>query len=159
MSESSPAEVFAKISEKDEKSGKWMILSLNKKKKAVVDATGDGLESLRKAFDEGKCSWALFRVHGVDVQENVTSIRPKLVQINWVGEKVSAFAKMGALEGKQKVSKIFKGIACSFDANGSDDVSADEIVKKLCASGGAHKPVYYDFGCDEKIQLEFYQKK
>jgi len=29
-------------------------------------------------------------------------------------------------------------------------------VSKLCASGGAHKPTYYAFGNDEKIDLEFY---
>jgi len=46
--------------------------------------------------------------------------------------------------------------ACTFDINSKEDISAKEIVSKLCASGGAHKPTYYAFGNDEKIDLEFY---
>mmetsp|Transcript_16612 Transcript_16612/g.23266 ORF Transcript_16612/g.23266 Transcript_16612/m.23266 type:complete len:145 (-) Transcript_16612:401-835(-) len=123
----SPSDVFTKISNKEASAGQWMIVSFDAKKKLAVDATGEGFESLNKALDDAKCAWVCFNVHGVDVRENVQSVRTKLVQYNWVGDKVPSMKKMQALSGKPKVAKLFKGIACTFDINSKEDISAKEI--------------------------------
>uniref|UniRef100_A0A7S3ZHK6 ADF-H domain-containing protein n=1 Tax=Lotharella globosa TaxID=91324 RepID=A0A7S3ZHK6_9EUKA len=151
------SEAFAKISGKDAKAGSWMVVNLEKKKVAFV-AEGEGLESLKKALDDAQCMWACINVHGVDVRANVESTRHKLVQINWVGENVPAMKKMGALQGKGAIAKLFKGAALELNCNKPEEISTTEIVGKLSAAGGAHKPTYYAFGGGEKVDLNFYDK-
>jgi len=112
-----------------------------------------GLETFKKALDASQVLWGLICVHGVDVRANVESVRRKLVQINWVGSGVKPMARSNALGGKAKVGKLIKGVAATIDA--TELFSGQEIVDKLCAAGGAHKPTYYSFG-DEKIDLGFY---
>merc|ERR1712196_592974 len=117
------------------------------------DAKGEGLKSLADSLDSSKCAWACINVHGVDQRQNVESVRTKLVQINWVGESVPSMKKMQALSGKNAVAKLFKGVAINLDVNEASEITTKEIVDKLCASGGAHKPTYYAFGNDEKVDL------
>mmetsp|Transcript_24339 Transcript_24339/g.45555 ORF Transcript_24339/g.45555 Transcript_24339/m.45555 type:complete len:157 (-) Transcript_24339:181-651(-) len=151
------SKAFDTISGKEAKAGSWMVVNLEKKKIALA-AEGEGLESLKKALDDGQCMWACINVHGVDVRANVESTRHKLVQINWVGENVPAMKKMGALAGKSKAAKLFKGVAMELNVNKASEITTEEIVSKLCASGGAHKPTYFNFGGGEKVDLNFYDK-
>mmetsp|Transcript_947 Transcript_947/g.2124 ORF Transcript_947/g.2124 Transcript_947/m.2124 type:complete len:166 (+) Transcript_947:31-528(+) len=160
MSSASPADAFKVISGKEAKAGSWMICNLDSKKKVEVFAQGVGLGDLKTKFPEleDKVAWVGFNVHGVDERANVQSTRFKLVQINWVGPKVTSMKKMNALAGKSKIAKVFKGMAATFDIDSVEDLTVKSISSKLLAAGGAHKPTYYLFGSaeDEKFALEFY---
>jgi len=178
MSSASPADAFKVISGKEAKAGSWMICNLDSKKKVEVFAQGVGKEKidrlqiftpnqyeiglgdLKTKFPEleDKVAWVGFNVHGVDERANVQSTRFKLVQINWVGPKVTSMKKMNALAGKSKIAKVFKGMAATFDIDSVEDLTVKSISSKLLAAGGAHKPTYYLFGSaeDEKFALEFY---
>lgn len=126
----------------------------------VASATGeeiasgtDGLAAMVAALDETKVLFGAIRVLGVDEQENVTSSRPKIVRVNWVGTKVPAMKKMGALQGKAKIAEIWNGSAGEVDANKPEEIDMNTVGCMLLASGGAHKPTKYVFGPSEEIPL------
>ena len=122
----------------------WVVAD----EKGEEKANGAGLGELI-ALLENEAASVLFvalRVTGVDEQENVTSTRPKIVRINWVGSKVPAMKKMGALAGKQVMSGLWNGVAVEVEANKTSDLSMNSIAVELLRSGGAHKPTKYDFG-------------
>ena len=130
--------------------GLWVVAD----EKGEEKANGTGLNELLAHLEqaESQVLFVALRVAGVDQQENVTSTRPKIVRINWVGAKVPAMKKMGALAGKSVISGIWNGVAVEFDAHTPADLSMNAIGVKLLASGGAHKPTKYDFG-DGEIPL------
>ena len=47
---------------------------------------------------------------------------------------------------KAGVKEYFVGAHIDIQVSDKDLLSEDEILAKLLASGGAHKPKYYDFG-------------
>uniref|UniRef100_A0A7S2XC18 ADF-H domain-containing protein n=1 Tax=Lotharella oceanica TaxID=641309 RepID=A0A7S2XC18_9EUKA len=154
----SPAKAFGEIAHKEAKAGSFVVCSVGKK--VVIDSQGVGLSELKKAFASDKVLFAAFNVHGVDERANVKSTRTKIIQINWIGSDVAPMKKMGALSGKSKITKVFKGMAATMNINEVDDLTVESIAKILLASGGAHKPSYYLFGPDEseKYDLNFYSK-
>jgi len=130
--------------------GLWVIAD----EKGEEKASGSGLGQLVSFLDQAETQvlFVAFRVAGVDAQENVTSTRPKIVRINWVGAKVPAMKKMGALAGKSTISGMWNGIAVEVEANKPSELSMNTIAVELLRSGGAHKPTKYDFG-DGEIAL------
>jgi len=132
----------------------WLLVSVNKDTKALEIATsGSGLSSLHDALDDSKLQFAALKVTGIE-QSSVTSKRPKIVQINWVGPSVPPMQRKNALAFKQEISSLFAGVATVIDAVSKDDLSQKVLADKLLTSGGAHKPSYYDFGNEEHYQLE-----
>ncbi|GAB5355022.1 hypothetical protein AAMO2058_000170000 [Amorphochlora amoebiformis] len=153
------SQTFTKIAAKEAKAGSYMIVELDAKKKVQIRGeSGVGLASLKSNLPTDKVCWAAINVHGVDVRANVESVRTKVVQINWVGKDVPAMKRMQALAGKEKVGKIFKGVALTMDVTIAEDVTPELIVKALLACGGAHKPTYYQMGAEEgeKVEANFY---
>jgi len=120
----------------------------------VPVASGTGIESFCEAFQEDKIQWGVINVYGVDQQDNVTSRRPKYVQINWVGPRVPAMKRLGALSGKAPVTALFQGVQVTIDCNDKNELDKKTIGKALLQCGGAHKPTHYDFGGDDTISLE-----
>jgi len=118
-----------------------------------VAAGLDGLAGMTAALEINKVLFGALRVHGEDIQENVTSERPKICRVNWVGEKVPAMKKMQALQGKAKIAEIWNGAALELDANKAEEISMNNFAVKLLGAGGAHKPTQYNFGPDQIIAL------
>mmetsp|Transcript_11165 Transcript_11165/g.16021 ORF Transcript_11165/g.16021 Transcript_11165/m.16021 type:complete len:149 (+) Transcript_11165:39-485(+) len=137
------------VSDQKSDAGAWVISDADGNE---TDSGTDGLASLASKFVENQVQFAAIRVCGVDEQENVTSTRPKIVRINWVGKKVPAMKKMSALQGKQKMSDLWNGCAVEVEANTQDDLTMKAVGVELLRCGGAHKPTHYDFG-DDKIPL------
>jgi len=117
-------------------------------------ASGVGLDDFVATFSESKNQWGVIKIFGVDQQDNVTSKRVKLVQINWVGPKVPAKQRSTALSGKAAVGQLAKGVTLTLDCNDKEDLTPVIIGKALLRSGGAHKPTHYDFGGGVTISLE-----
>jgi len=115
---------------------------------------GTGLDSMRDSLDEAKIQWAVINVIGVDQQDNVTSRRPKYVLVNWVGPRVPAMKRMGALSGKAHVAALLKGVQVTMDCNDKADLNTKTMAKLLLQCGGAHKPTFYDFGGGSMISVE-----
>merc|ERR1719223_1448036 len=127
---------WKEVSDQSASAGAWVVADSD----GNESATGSGLASLVETFEPSKVQFAAIRVCGVDEQENVTSTRPKIVRINWVGAKVPAMKKMSALQGKQTIAGIWNGCAAEFDANKPEEIDMNSIGCELLKSGGAHKP-------------------
>merc|ERR1711998_137712 len=138
---------------KDAQAGTWVTMDAE----GTELASGtDGLTGFKGALSEDGIIFGCIRVHGVDERDNVTSVRPKLVRVNWVGKKVKPMKKMGALQGKQKAAEIYNGAACEVDAEEEEEVSQQAIGSALLKSGAAHKPLRYEFdngGADGDVIL------
>lgn len=136
----------------------WCIVDFDLATKKLVDAgTGKGWGDFCASFDEKKIQFGFIKVVGVDERESVTSFRPKLVQINWVGSGVSPMKRMGALSGKSDVARFSKGVGVTMDSTDADDLSMNNVSLELVKAGAAHKPTFYHFGGEgdsaDKIQL------
>jgi len=116
-------------------------------------AKGTGIDEFRDSFDDTKIQWGVINVIGVDQQDNVTSRRPKYVLVNWVGPRVPAMKRMGALSGKSAVLALLQGVQVTIDCNDRTELDMKTIGKALLQCGGAHKPTHYDFGSGQEISL------
>jgi len=131
----------------------WAVLEVQGENVVGV-AKGTGLDNMTNALDEAKIQWAVINVIGVDQQDNVTSRRPKFVLVNWVGPRVPAMKRMGALSGKAVITALLKGVQVTIDSNDKAELNTKTIAKALLQCGGAHKPTYYDFGAGTTITID-----
>lgn len=140
------------VTAKDSAAGTWVVADSS----GAETGSGVGVESLLESLDEKLIQFAALLVHGNDIKENVTSTRPKICRINWVGGKVPAMKKMGALTGKQTIADMWQGNAIEVDMSEKKDFKdvCKDIQSELLRSGGAHKPNQYDYG-DHQIDFHF----
>jgi len=133
---------------KDGAANNWTIMQLEGN--ALQDVkTGKGLEALRSALDDTKIQFAALKVIASDDMSN----RAKFVQINWIGPKVPAMKRIGALSAKPLAAEVYTSIGVFCDTNDRDDLHAKVLAKRMLGAGGAHKPLSYDFGDDHKFLL------
>ena len=140
---------FTALNKRDAAAGSWVIANF----KGEESGTGSDLASFLEAFDEAEIQFAVILVMGVDERKSVTSNRPKLVRINWIGKSVSPMKKSKALRGKEAISKLWRGVGVELNAEQASEISAKEIAEGLLKAGAAHKPTFYDFG-SEKYTIE-----
>jgi len=138
----SPGAGWKAVSSQQSEAGVWVVAD----DKGEEIGVGSGLQSLRESLDSSRVLFAAIRVMGVDAQENVTSKRPKITRINWVGLKVPTMKKMGALSGKAKIAEQWPGTAAAVDATSQESLDMNSLAVELLRIGGAHKPTHYDFG-------------
>jgi len=126
----------------------------NGKNLELIGKGSGGLAELAKGFDEKEIMWAAILVKGVDQQENVTSVRPKIVRVSFNGKTVPVMKRNRTLQFKAPVDKLFTGCAIDFQCSLLTEVEPLAIAMKLLASGGAHKPTHWDFGDGQSITLK-----
>jgi hypothetical protein len=133
----------------------WSIVGYSFEQKQIVeDGSGSGgLSEMIKSFDESKIQWGVIQVVGVDQQNTVTSNRPKFIRIDWIGQKVSPMKKRVSLQESSNIAELYQGVAVSVQVNKASEITTQVIGRKLLDCGGAHKPTYYDFGGDERIDI------
>jgi len=144
----------------------WAIMHFDAGKNLIVHKTGSGglLDMNSHITEEKEVVVAAIKVTGVDQQQNVTSRRPKYVLITIIPRAVSPLRKGLILQKKGEIDNLFKGITCLLQfsdcAAPPKDLTHLGIGKSLLAAGGAHKPVFYDFGGGEHLSLkDIYDKK
>lgn len=137
----------------DKDATNWILLGFPKKTLDVVGSGSGGLSELVGKFDDAEVMFAAFKVLGVDDKAAVTSSRSKYIGVTFVGGNVSGMKKSRTLSSKEEINMLFQGCAASMQISAADELTAIEVARKLLASGGAHKPVHYDFGGDETINL------
>jgi len=109
-------------------------------------AEGTGFDHLTATFEDNKIQWGVIRIEGVDSRGGLESRRAKYLQINWVGPSVAPMKKLKALSGKEQITVFLGSVGGTLDARERGDLDRLVIAKQLIASGGAHKPSWYDFG-------------
>jgi len=124
----------------------WMVIGFPGKNLELIGKGSGGIDELATKFDEKEIMWAALLVKGVDQQENVTSVRPKIVRISFNGKTVPVMKRNRTLQFKAPVDKLFQGCAIDYQCSMLSEVEPLAIAMKLLASGGAHKPTHWDFG-------------
>jgi len=102
--------------------------------------------------------FGVYHVVGVDNRGNVVSRRAKDILIKFVGPNVGGLAKGRAEPHSLGLQKIFNGLAATFQVASKDDITRKLIIDKLVQTGGAHKPTGYEFGKDDVVEVDFYDK-
>ncbi|KAL0484069.1 coactosin [Acrasis kona] len=126
----------------------WMLLGYdeensdkqNIKVKLVGKGTG-GYDEFVKQLSDDKALYGVFRVIAVDDD----SRRTKFVFVTFLGSKLVPLKRARVSTHKSAFAKLFNGFHAEVYASSEDDLSKDEIVKKLNSATGAHKPKGYEF--------------
>jgi Cofilin/tropomyosin-type actin-binding protein len=152
------ADTWAELT-KEEGNANWLFLSHKAGSKSELEVLGSGnggINEMRGALDEGKVGFGVIKVVGVDDKATTKSRRFKYVFVTFIGNNVNVLTKARVSIQKGQVTPLFHGVQVYVDIQGADELTQELIANKLTASGGAHKPTYYDFGGDEHYQLDFY---
>lgn len=144
---------FAKVAGRKGKGGQWIIA--NHKGELVKE--GFGIGALKEAFEDSKVQFAVIRIDGVDEQEKVTSVRSKMVRLDWVGSSVKIRKRKRSLTGKPIIQKMWEGVSVTMSVKSIDELDAVNLCQGLLNACGAHKPTYYEFG-DKQVPLADVQK-
>jgi len=88
--------------------------------------------------------WGAFKVVGVDDRGNTVSRRPKYIFVKYTPPSTSAMKRATAGRHKGSIKPIFT-THVDFEIESKDELTEDEVVQKLRASGGAHQPTSYEF--------------
>lgn len=148
-----PRTIYQRMIDNQQSDYNWMILEVGSDLAVKCVNTGLGIDKLQSSFQDTNIQWAVLLVLAVDQQDNVTSRRTKLVQVNWVGRRVPPMKKMGALSGKSAVTNFAQGVHVTIDCNDREDLTMIVVGKALLQNSGAHKPSHYEFGGGGSIDL------
>jgi len=151
-----------KVADVKNEEADWAIYGLDNDKakvpNMVVAGSGTGGLSELTAFlsqddAQDKIYFGALLAQGVDQQENLTSKRPKLVFITWLGPKMPAIKKARGSVLRPDVAGAFAGASVSIECNSVDSISQKELGKKLLSAGAAHKPTHFHFGKEQQIAV------
>lgn len=148
----------------DEKTdNNWIMTTVVGKEITLVGAGNKGFAGLKEHLEnsQNQVQFGVFRVWGVDDRhKNVDVVRrtPKWVFLKFLGRDVSFVKKAKVANHATAVKETsFDGAGLSISFDGSEDLdgfSMRSVAEDLLNMGGAHKPVYYDFGPDQRFNLE-----
>merc|ERR1712130_993608 len=73
------------FNQKKQKVGRWILMSY----KGEYLSNGHSLTTLKEDLEQrvSEICFAVIRVDGIDQQESVVSVRPKLVRVDWIGTR------------------------------------------------------------------------
>jgi len=134
----------------------WILFSFenDKSTKLVSSATGPGgLDELKGNFKDDQIHYGAFRVTGVDNRETTVSRRPKFIWFTYIGPKLSVLKKARTSTQKPDLAKFFQSAQMNLELSSTDDLTKLEVGKRLLASGGAHKPTYYEFADGDILNI------
>eukprot|EP00616_Rhizochromulina_sp_CCMP1243_P007144 CAMPEP_0118966420 /NCGR_PEP_ID=MMETSP1173-20130426/3892_1 /TAXON_ID=1034831 /ORGANISM="Rhizochromulina marina cf, Strain CCMP1243" /LENGTH=246 /DNA_ID=CAMNT_0006915197 /DNA_START=13 /DNA_END=753 /DNA_ORIENTATION=- len=124
----------------------WVMMQYDDAGKALsVTATGEGGLSEFKAHLDESLAWGGFRCTAVDDRQNTTSRRPKFVFVQYMPSTAPAMrrAKMGSHKGTLKA--VMHSAHLDMMVETPDELTETDLVARLQAATGAHKPNGYEF--------------
>lgn len=131
-------------------------------KELEFKAAGEGrladfVAALTEHLGENKTGWCGFRCYGVDDRGNTVSKRAKIVFVQYMPPSAPAMkkAKMGSHKGVAKAA-FDKAHMDILVENVEEDLVKDDLVTKLQAATGAHKPNGYEFEVGEFTDADYY---
>lgn len=124
----------------------WVVCEYDSAGKVIeVKASGTGGLSEFKAQLGDALAWGGFKCIAVDNRENTISKRSKYVFVQYMPAAGPAMrkAKMGSHKGSIKT--VCTGAHLDIMVDTVEDITEDDLVKRLQAATGAHKPNGYEF--------------
>ncbi len=147
LSDSSISEAWTEIRADDGQTN-WMLLGYdeaNSNSKSIkIELVGKGTggyDEFIQQLSEDRAMYGVFKVIAVDDD----SRRTKFVFVTFLGPKLPPLKRARVSTHKTAFAKLFNGFHTEVYATTPDDITQEEIVKKLNSSTGAHKPKSYEF--------------
>jgi len=134
----------------------WILFTFENDKSTKLVVAGEGaggVDELKSKLDDNAIMYGAFKVTGVDNRETTVSRRPKFIWFTFVGPKVSVLKKARTSTQKPELAKFFSSAQLNLELSGSDDLTKNDVGKRLLASGGAHKPTHYEFADGDLLPL------
>lgn len=150
------SEAWAKILDDADTAG-WLFLEYSGDSKSLeLKATGPGgLNAFREVLGDN-VGWGAFRCAAVDRRGGVDSKRAKLIFVQYKPESASAMKKARMNSHKGDVKDVIINTHLDIAVETMDDLKETDLIVKLQAATGAHKPNGYEFEEGEFIEADFY---
>lgn len=142
----------------DKNPSAWVLLNYTPDGKSIeLKAAGEGGLKSFKAELGDELAWGGFRCYGVDRRGGLECKRPKFVFVQYKPEAVSMVkkAKMGAHKGDVKA--VLTGAHLDINVESMEDLEEQNLITKLQAATGAHKPNGYEFEEGVFVEADFYE--
>lgn len=143
------AEAFDELKNKD--SINWLLCQYDSTGKAL-EFHSKGTKGLGEILDNFKDDIILYGVYKVIAVDD-DSKRTKFIQITWVGPNVKPMVRAKVSTHKSVVISYFKGSHVEVHYGSTNDISKDDLAKRLTTSTGSHKPKAYDWGDGEVTEV------
>jgi len=134
----------------------WILFAFESDKSTKLVAAGEGaggIDELKTHLKEEGVFYGAFRVVGVDNRETTVSRRPKYIWFTFIGSRVAVLKKAKTSTQKPEVAKFFASAQMNIELSSVDDLTKNEVAKKLLGSGGAHKPTHYEFAENDNLAI------
>lgn len=143
----------------DDQPETFVVLKYNATGKGLeLSSVGTGgLEAFKAELPEDLVAWGGFRCMAVDDRGNVVCKRPKFVFVQHSPSGASAMKKARMPTHKGAVKEALHSAHLDVTV---EDINADlldqELVTRLQAATGAHKPNGYEFEKDQFVAADYY---
>eukprot|EP01083_Nonionella_stella_P194711 717990_1 len=138
----------------------WICLSEDGKTKVmqVLGSGSGGLNELKDTMkaNQDKVLFVVLRCNAVDEKSGLVSNREKYMFVTFIGASCPVLKKARTTVYKPEAEAFFGGqVQYNVDVDGGDlDLfSPLTLGKKMLAAGGAHKPIRYEFGPGQAIDV------
>jgi len=131
----------------------WAVFRLdeeNKKLLRVASSGRCGLDRVHKHLKDDEISFGIIRVYAVEAGIK----QPKFFFFKWAGPTAPLKRKVAANGVKTSVQAYFSPVHGHAEIDAHDQLTEDEIIKRLLASRGSHKPSRWEFGTGNNEEEE-----
>eukprot|EP00746_Dinoflagellata_sp_MGD_P001580 gnl/MRDRNA2_/MRDRNA2_102993_c0_seq1.p1 gnl/MRDRNA2_/MRDRNA2_102993_c0~~gnl/MRDRNA2_/MRDRNA2_102993_c0_seq1.p1 ORF type:complete len:520 (-),score=132.02 gnl/MRDRNA2_/MRDRNA2_102993_c0_seq1:58-1617(-) len=114
-----------------------------------------GLKSFKTELGQS-IAWGGFRCNAIDKRGGVECKRPKFIFVQYKPESTSAIKKAKQGSHKGAVKDALAGAHLDLLVENDDDLEEQQLIQKLQAATGAHKPNGYEFEDGVFVEADFY---
>jgi len=134
----------------------WIYCKYSADKKLDLAASGEGGLTEFKAQIGEEMAWGGFLCHGVDKRGGTEVRRKKLVFVQVRPESLSMVKKGKMTSHQADVKGAIIGTHLDIAVESVAELDEQNLIKKLQAATGAHKPNGYEFDPGNFLEADFY---
>mmetsp|Transcript_44597 Transcript_44597/g.105744 ORF Transcript_44597/g.105744 Transcript_44597/m.105744 type:complete len:236 (-) Transcript_44597:135-842(-) len=138
----------------------WVVCEYDPEVKSptlLLKASGEGgMKEFIAALPKDVVAWGAFRCYGVDRRGGVDSKRAKFIFVQWTPEGISQMKKAKTGPHKGEVKEVLTGTHIDVMIENEEGFAPADLIQKLQAATGAHKPNGYEFEDGEFIEADYY---
>jgi len=126
------------------------------KKIFLADSGPGGMSAFKAALPVDKLAWGAFRIAAVDRRGGVDSKRPKFIFIHYACERVGQIKKAKMIGHKGDLKGALTGCHLDLMVEKLEDLEEQDLMGRLQAATGAHKPNGYEFDEGAFLVSDYY---